>query len=153
MELTIKISDYLTEDEIKNMVEQTVASEIRQEVSRLINKQDFGRILSNCAWFMVFDEVDKTLVESAKKTIIRQVLEIISDIKSYNIFRRKTNYDEASVGQKIIEESVLENRKLINEKVVETISLLDPESLNDDLNNIIYKVVEDRIMGKKDSND
>lgn len=79
MEIKINIEDYLDKEEIKEL--------ISYEISKSA-KNDAERILSNTAYSVVFDAVDKALDNKAKDIIKEKTLDIINNLSDFCLFRR-----------------------------------------------------------------
>ena len=115
--MEINVMNYLSEEEIKEIC----ISEIRNKVRNSFNEKDLGRIISNSAYHKVYGMIDDLLPEGYEKTIVSNVEEIMKDIKSYQVFRKKSYYDEASPAQQILEKTVVNMSDVIEAKVKETV--------------------------------
>lgn len=117
MEIIINVEDYIDKDQIREM--------IILEIEGII-KKDAERLLSNAAYHVVWEAVDKALDNSAKELIKEKTIEIIKGITSYSVFRRKDYFEkEDSEAFKILRSSVIENSDLIKQKTKEAIELAD----------------------------
>lgn len=119
METTIKlnIEDYLTHEEIKDIMKDQVRNEVRNFFKDEKNAQ---RLLSNLSYQIVFDEVDK-IIPNSRETIVNTTLKLVNDVKSYTVFRDRSYGSSPSLAYTYMEEAVKLNKDLINEKVKETI--------------------------------
>jgi hypothetical protein len=123
--MEIKIEDYLNHDEIKEVVIDELRNQIRKHFS---NEENANRLLINLSYAIVKDEVDK-IVPNHQEVLVKRVAEIINsesstsfcvfDFDSFGSGRNK------SLGAKIVEETVAENKQLIKEKVIESITNKD----------------------------
>lgn len=153
METTVKINvaDYVTENEIKEIVQD----EIRKTVQNFFaDEKNAQRLLSNLSYQIVFDEVDK-IVPDCRNIIKEKTLEIINkDSFSYNVFRQKSYGSPNSLAYDYIEQTVKECKDMINQKVKDTIINHDYsdeiwrkfEELGETFISNIYSIVE---LGKK----
>lgn len=153
METTVKINvaDYVTENEIKEIVQD----EIRQTVRNFFaDEKNAQRLLSNLSYQIVFDEVDK-IVPDCRNIIKEKTLEIINkDSYSYNVFRQKSYGSPNSLAYDYIEQTVKECKDMINQKVKDTITNHDYsdeiwrkfEELGETFISNIYSIVD---LGKK----
>ena len=85
------------------------------------NETEAQRLLSNLSYQIVFNEVDK-VVANSQDVIVKKTTELVNDVKSYTIFRY--HYYSGSPdnnGARILEQAIIDNKQLINEKVKETI--------------------------------
>ena len=123
--MEINITDYLNHDEIKEVVESELRKQIREHFK---NEENAKRLMINLSYQIVTDEIDK-IVPNHKDFIANKVAKIINsesstsyclfDFDSYGSGRRK------SLGAIIVEETILENKQLIKDKVIESITTKD----------------------------
>lgn len=144
-ELKINVYDFLDEDEIKDIVVQEFKNSIRRE----LNSHEFERHMSNITYLDVYEEVDK-ITPNYKETIAEKVVETISkDIGTYIIFRNDDAYgNKKSIGQKILDELVVENKEKIKVEVEKVLNKFYEEDLYYSIQENIERVVAD-ILGKK----
>ena len=134
MEMQIRVEDYLSKEEITEM--------IRYRLDDVIRK-DSERILSNTAYGVVFEAVNKALDGKMQETIKAKVVEIINELSDFNVFRMKDAWgNPETVGTKILNEAIEENRQAIKEKVKEAVDGYDISSqielrLEDSLEDIL----------------
>ena len=139
MEMQIKVEDYLSKEEITEMIRYRLDYAIRK---------DSERILSNTAYGVVFDAVNKALDGKMQETIKSKVVKIINELSDFNVFRKTDAWgNPASVGTKILNEAIEENSQAIKEKVKETIDGYDISSkielrLEDSLEDILLTVLK-----------
>jgi hypothetical protein len=123
--MEIKIEDYLNHNEIKEVVIDELRNQIRNHFR---NEENANRLLVNLSYAIVKDEVDK-IVPNHQEVLVEKVAKIINkdnstafcifDFDTYGSGRSK------SLGAKIVEETVAENKQLIKEKVIESITNKD----------------------------
>lgn len=146
--MEIRIEDYLNHEEIK----ETVQYELRNQVkAHFRDEENAKRLLSNLAYHIVQEEINK-IVPNYHEDLVKKVAKLIEEKDlSFNTF----NFDHfngtaKSLGAKIVEETVKENKQLIKDKVVEAIqnkdysdeALLQLERLSDSFASNIYDFVE-----------
>lgn len=147
--MDIKIEDYLQQHEIKEIVSDELRVQIREHFR---NEENARRLLSNLAYQIVSEEVEK-IVPNYEKELIEKVVSLINDKKSvsYRLFDFDYNTGNAkSLGAKIVENTVRENQQLIKDKVIDTIQNADYseeafikfESLAEEFASNIYSFVE-----------
>lgn len=146
--MEIKLEDYLNYDEIK----ETVQDELRKQVRKHFeNEQNAERLLSNLAYHIVQEEVNK-IIPNYEDELITKVISLLNnkDI-SYHLYNfHYDNGKAVSAGAKIIEQTVLENKDIIKQKVLDSILNKDYsdqawnkfESLAEDFTSNIYDFVE-----------
>lgn len=145
--MEVKIEDYLSDDQIREILQD----ELRIQVSKHFdNETNAQRLISNLAYQMVYDEVDKILPNYHEK-LVQKVVEMIDKPSTFNLFDyHYTDGSPKSVGAKIIVDAVNQNKELIKNKVVETIQNRDYsdevfnrfEKLGENFASNIYDLVE-----------
>ena len=146
--MEINFKDYLSDNEVKEIVQD----ELRIQVRKLFSgtEENTQRLLSNLAYAIVRDEVDK-IVPNYEEQLVNKVAELVkSKDLSFHVFNyHYSTNTPTSFGSKLIEQTVKENQQLIKEKVVKTIqetdyseqALMKFESLADDFTSNIYDFV------------
>ena len=134
MEMQIRVEDYLSKEEITEAIRYRLDDAIRR---------DSERILSNTAYGVVFEAVNKALDGKMQETIKAKVVEIINELSDFNVFRKTDAWgNPETVGTKILNEAIEENSQAIKEKVKETVDGYDISSqielrLKDSLEDIL----------------
>ena len=147
--MDIKITDYLQQHEIKEIVSDELRVQIREHFR---NEENARRLLSNLAYHMVTEEVNK-IVPDYEKDLVEKVVSLLQDKQSlnYRLFDFDYNTGNAkSLGAKIVENTIRENQQLIKDKVIDTIhnanysedALIKFESLAEEFTSNIYSFVE-----------
>lgn len=122
MEVTIKIEEYLSEDERYGIAVECFKEEIRKRFSK---EKEIERILSNSYYTFVIDEVSK-IVPDYKERIVKRVEDaVLNNNLDFEIFYKGDYGREASAANKIINRTVLDNTELIKERTVEAIKNFD----------------------------
>ena len=107
----IKVEDYLTEDEIKEIVKEEVRSQVRCH-----NERDFKRILINASYKWFQDLISETMGDDFNVQIEEEVKKVLSEVSSFNVIRDGDFGEKPSKAYKLIQEytdkhkEVLENR-------------------------------------------
>lgn len=147
--MEINFKDYLSDDEVKEIVQDELRNQVRKFFSG--TEENTQRLLSNLAYAIVRDEVDK-IVPNYEEDLVNKVAELIKgkDL-SFHVFNYHYSTNApTSFGSKLIEQTVKENQQLIKDKVVKTIqeadyseqALMKFESLADDFTSNIYDFVD-----------
>lgn len=144
--MNIEISNYLSHDEIKEIVEDELRAQIRNHFS---NEENARRLLSNLSYQIIFDEVDKTVTES-KSVIADKTRQLLNNMTAYNVFRDDSYGGRKSLATQLMEQSVKDNAELLRDKVRETIVNKDMseevwtifEKMGDEFASNIYQLVE-----------
>ena len=139
MEMQINVEDYLSKEEITEM--------IRYQLNVAIRK-DAERILSNTAYAVVFEAVDKALDNKAKDIIKEKTLDLINNLSAFFLFRRADDWGgKSSVGQEIIDKALVDNTATIYKRVESIIAELNIEDritqrVDDSLEDILLTVLK-----------
>lgn len=133
--LEIKIEDYLTIDEMKDIIRDEFAASVAKTLSKETN---LTRIIGNIAHEIVFDEVKKYIPEF-KELLIKNVKELIEEKNfQWYMFRGKDVWDkEEGPGLTIIKETLNSNKEAIKKRI------------EDDINNFDIKALISDYLGKK----
>jgi len=118
--MEINITDYLSENEIKNICIDHVKQMLSKGGERLITNMAY-----NAAWNIL----DQSLDEESITTIRNKTKEVVSDVQSYHIFRPKDVWNsEESPAYKTLKSAMVENDQLIRDMVKDSILKYDYES-------------------------
>ena len=139
MEMNIKISDYLSEDEIKEIVKEEFRSRLRNHFD---SEANIERIITNCAYRDLGEELEK-LVPNYKKSLgdnIKNIFESKDSIR-YELFSNDIFSNRKSSGEVLIEEYLKNNKKLLEDKIKETILSCDlSDKIYDKASNLIEEM-------------
>lgn len=141
----IKVDDYLTEDEIKDIVIDEVRSSVRSN-----NEGDLTRIITNASHYWFHDIVSEVMGDDFNSEIENQVKKVLSEVSSYTIIREGSYGDKPSKAYLLIQEyvekhkSILENKvkeKIENLKEFDILSYKGREEIADSVSQATYDVV------------
>ena len=131
--MDIKIEDYLSADEIKEVCENALYQKIREDM-RTLNVND---ILANISYAEVAAMVDAHIGENdyCKNEIARRVPEIINGLSAWTVFRKADAWERGnSVAYDILEEECRAARPLIKQRIEQIVKEYDfPELQRDDI--------------------
>jgi hypothetical protein len=146
--MEINIENYLSDSEIKEIVVDELRNQIRQHFR---DESNANRLLSNLAHSIVQDEVEK-IVPNHHETLVKKVASLIQgkDLSYYVFNHRYSDGKPESYGAKLIEQTVIENKEVIKQKVVDAIqnkdysdeALIKLENLSESFASNIYSFVE-----------
>lgn len=147
-EMTINVSDYISEDRMKEICEE----ELRYAVRRHLNtEQDLKRYMSNLSYEYIFDCLVNTVDGMPTRKYLKQkVEEIIRDPSTlkYEVFREAKYGDKESPARKILNQVLSESKPIIEEEVKKRISEYDFAELREDIEDTIYYCVIRMIRGE-----
>lgn len=137
--MNIEIENYLSDDEIRQIVEE----EFRNRIKSLFRtEKEITRIVTNLGYYNTFKIIENE-VPNFKELIKEQTKKQCENISSYSVFRKKDAFEsENSLAQDYLEEAVEENKEIINKRVVEIMNSIDNQDLADE----ICSLLEEKIM-------
>ncbi len=148
MEMKINISDYLSEEEIKEIIIEELKSNIS---SILKDEANVERIIINSAYLRLDDEISK-IVPNYKEILSNKIKEIFNDRASisYQLFSDDSLYHKKGKGLLLLEETVRDNKFMLEDKIIEAIGncKLDDKvydkacSLVDEMSNNMYQFID-----------
>lgn len=133
--LEINLEDYLTIDEIKDVIRDEFAASVAKTLSK---ETDLTRIIGNIAHEIVFNEVKKYIPEF-KELLVKNVKKLIEEKNfEWYMFRGRDVWDkEEGPGLTIIKETLNSNKEAIKKRI------------EDDINNFDIKALISDYLGKK----
>ena len=121
----LDIDQYLTEDEKKR-----ICSEQFAQVARLKCQADFERIISNSAYMVVRDEVDKLFDGRMQEFLIQRVEKVVKELSAFTVFNGPDAWDKtASKGWHALQEATEQAKPLIVARVIELVEGMSQEDL------------------------
>ena len=142
MEFKFDLSDYLSEEERKEIVREVFKDAVQRELEYETNVE---RILSNISYEIVFKAIEE-IIPNYKEKITRGVEKCINDVNySYYTFYKDSYSKYKTLGYTYIEETVTKNKENIVAKVEKQINNCDVKELvqkafQDNMDNIVEKV-------------
>jgi hypothetical protein len=121
--MDLKIEQYLSHDEIKEIVQDELRSQIRNYFK---NESESQRLLSNLAHDFVFNEIEKISPEY-KNTVIDKVKSLLMQ-KDLSFYVFKTHYstnEPQSFASKLIDQTIKENIDLFKSKILSDVLAKD----------------------------
>jgi hypothetical protein len=123
--MEIKIEDYLSVDDIREIISDGLRNQVREHFK---SEENANRLLNNLAYHIVKEEVNK-IVPDYEQELVKKVVSLIKDKSSisFNLFDFDTfnSGRSKSLAAKIVEQTVQENQQLIKDKVIDSIQNRD----------------------------
>lgn len=144
--MEINIEDYINESEMKRIVENEFRDRIRRYF--LENK------LSDLIYSLCNKEICKVIEEEIpnfKKEIKTAIPSKIKDINKFDIFKSKDDFinSKDSIGQQILEETIEENKDMLEQKVKNIFSELSKGDIADEIAGIVIDKIDNMFRGDK----
>lgn len=146
MEITLKVDDFLTSEEQKEIVTE----EFRNSARSLMKgpSGDIDRILSNAAYRAVFTETDRIAdMRTIHAKLVANVRRIVNDGANYSVFREKSSYNSESAASMIVRHAVMAQKETIADKAGEALDGLDIDDMSERVNETLYQVLHDMVRG------
>jgi len=153
MNVTIDVSDYLDETEMREIAREQFKYAVRERISR---SNDVDDVIANIAHRTVWEAVDDAMGEDARALIAAKMPDVIRDLSTYTVFRDEETgvfRHEKSVGQRILDDVVSENRTLIERRVREIIGEISRYQLMEEIRETIDETVSGWLFGKEENNE
>ena len=141
--MEIDIENYLSDTEIKNII----IEEFRGEIQKSIRRNGVTTFIANLAYQNVFEEINKE-ASNFENEIKEKTKEVIENLTSYSVFRKKDLVDnEDSLAQKYLEQSVENNKDIIENKVKDILNDLSKTDISYEISSIIEDKIENLFKG------
>ena len=148
--MDIKIEDYLSKEEIKEICKDALYQKIREDM-RNLNVND---IVANISYAEVADMVDTYVGEDdfCKREIPHKVRDVIAGLSSFEVFRKADAWErKSSIAYDITQEECRASRPLIKARVEQIINEYNfPQLDRDEIMYTIADVLTDRLLPKKE---
>ncbi len=142
--IEVNLDEYLSEYEKKSIAKQAFYDKC---ANKYMN--DHERLFSNAAYGVVAELVNKEMDNDVSTIIRDKAISIIKDMSSYSIFKSPDAWErEASKGFTILQKALDESAHLIQSRVEAIIGDLESAYITERLNELMYEVVRDRLIGK-----
>lgn len=144
--MNINIEDYLSDDEIKQIVKE----EFRNKVQENLRRNGVTTWIANLGYQNVL-EIINTEIPEYESLVKEKTKEVIEGLTSYSVFRKKGLVDnEDSLGQKYLEQAVENNKEIINQKIINIFNELAEKDIAYEIENIISEKLENIFSKKKE---
>ena len=132
MEVAIKVEDYLSEEEIKDIAKEQIACAIREKFKK---ESDIERIITNLSYEFLFNAVSESIGEDS---LVR-----------YLIWRKKDAWEnEQSPAVDIMYQAIKDNHELIENRVYELINNYNFNEAKEEIYNVVCNAIEKQLFGK-----
>ena len=144
--MNINFKDYLSDEEIKEIIIDELRKEAREH---FCNEKEFTRILTNISYYELWNKIEEE-VPNSRDIIKEKVIEELNEISSYDVFRRKGEFNNCnSLAYDILEKYVDENKNIIENKVKDIFSELSKTDLKYEIQGILENYIEKLFLKEK----
>ena len=141
--MEINIMDYLSEKEIGECIKE----ELKKQISNYINKVGVDTFISNISYINVFKKIDEEIPDFEIQ-IKEKVKNIIENLSDYCVFKEKSVFEKESLGQKLLNNAVEENKNILNEIVKEIYKGLRKKDKTTEICGILEEKIENMFKGE-----
>lgn len=141
--MEVNIMDYLNGEEIKECIKE----ELKKQISNYIDKIGIDTFISNISYINVFKKIDEEIPDFEMQ-IKEKVKNIIENLSDYCVFKEKSVWEKESVGQKLLNNAVEENKNILNEKVIEIYKGLSKQDIATEICGILEEKIENMFKGE-----
>jgi len=129
--MNIKIEDYLSEEEIKEIVKEEIKKHVRNCVGEVSVSQDKARVMLSVMAKQIARDGIQGLIPNFKESLNEHIKEEIKKIQLHDFFTHNMGW--RSDGNKLINSILSDNKALIDAKIKELFKLI--ENKNEQNNN------------------
>lgn len=146
MNKEINIKDYMSDEEIKAIIEDEIVRETRRT---LCNEKEITRILTNISYYELWKKIEEE-VPNCQEIIKEKTKGKILEISKFDIFQKRDDFLEYkdSLAQQFLNESVKENKNIIDDKVKKIMNELSLTDIKYDIQSIIEQYIEHLFKSK-----
>lgn len=140
MKFEIDIEHYMSNEEIKAIIEDEIIRGIRRI---MCNEKEITRILTNISYYELWKKIEEE-IPNYQEIIKEKTKERLQKISNFDIFKSKDDFVEQrdSLAQQFLNESVKENKKIIDDKVKAIMNELSLSDIRFDIQGIIEKYID-----------
>lgn len=121
--MEIKIEDYLSEEEIKEIVKEEIRKHVRNCVGEVSVSQDKSRVMLSVMAKQIARDGIQGLIPNFKESLNEHIKEEIKNLKLYDFFTHNMGW--RSDGNKLINSILFDNKALIDAKIKEIFKTLE----------------------------
>ena len=149
MNIEIDITDYLSQEEIKEECKYAIRNSVYEMFCK--NESDIDRLISNLGYEFIFATISKAIGEDAEKLITKKVTELIKNDNSisYEMWRRKDAWERTeSPAIKILYEAIEDNKYLMRSCVQKAIADFEFPDVRNVMYDIACEIVREKLFGE-----
>jgi len=117
MNINIKIEDYLSEEEIKEIISDEIRKHVRNCVGEVSVSQDKARVMLSVMAKQIARDGIQGLIPNFKESLDEHIKEEIKKLQLHDFFTHNMGW--RSDGNKLINSILSENKALIDAKIKE----------------------------------
>lgn len=138
--MEINIKDYMSDEEIKAIIEDEIVKETRRT---LCNEKEITRTLTNISYYELWKKIEEE-IPNCQEIIKEKTKEQMLEMSKFDIFRKRDDFLEYkdSLAQQFLDESVKENKNIIDDKVKTIMNELSLTDIKYDIQSIIEQYID-----------
>lgn len=148
MKLNIKVEDYVTNDELKNIVRIALQDVVRQKLERA----SLDTLLTNISYDVIAKDIDEKIPDYKEKIIYGIEKCLDKDYQMFHVFRKPDQYDRVgNIGYDIVKAAILSRKQDIQDRVNKEIDAYDPKELITNMFSRAWEDAADKFYGIADA--
>jgi len=153
MDITIKVEDYLSPEEIKDECRYAIRHSVMEKYKE---ESELDRLISNLSYDFIFKAIQETTGEDTLQKIKDTVIKLANktDSVKYELFKTPNQWDsKPGIGYTIVQQALKENEPLIKEKVKDAISdydFLSRKDLQCRMEDLFHEMLEEKLFHTSD---
>ena len=147
MNLNINVFDHISEDEIKDIVKETLVNQLKDQI-----KRETDRLIGNAAYYCAYRVLDDLLTPEQVEMVRENTIKILNGMTESTVFHRSYwNKEPHSTAYNIMDNTVITNREEIIRKTSQVISNFNfEEKLEDNCLNILQDAIIEKLSRKRE---
>ena len=142
MKIDLNLEDYVTDEEIKNACEKAIYANTYNRLASL----NIDTVISNSSYKIIWKVLDEKFDKNLEEILCKKCEDVINSLSSFSVFRDKDEFNsKKSIGQKILDEKIVESEDLIKRRVNEIIEEYDFNELKEHIGETIYNCIMDKL--------
>lgn len=134
--MEINISDYLSQQQMEEIVSDEIRRIVRQKLS---SDSEVQRIIGNAAYYKAYDILDNAMPEGWVETVSKKVEEVVNNAERYNIFRYHYSTEAPqSEASRIVEEAVRNNK----DRIIDIVNNMVDEKIKADADTFVERLID-----------
>lgn len=143
MEIKIDVKDYLSDEDIQQIARTEAVALVR---SKLREEKDVERIITNGAYQIVWEKVGELFDTKLETMLTEKVSQIVEGLSEFSVFKKPDAWDRGTnKPYDVLQEAVLKNKSVIEEKVKDIIDTAPTKVFNEALQLGIKQIIVDKL--------
>jgi hypothetical protein len=149
MKLELNMEDLLSKEEMVEIAKSTFKTAC---FTHLAIEDNIKRIISNCAYDIVYKQVDNIVGEKLDEMLTSKVADIISNLSEYSIFKKPDAWDRSTNHMyNVLQKACMDNVGVVKKVVNDNMELETLKYLKLNLGDIVKDAIMERLFESKEN--